>query len=302
MILTESRHRRRRTTKNDRDEGYHRPLVQRHSLLWWVYHHVNFSSFSLLERTYKKTKKKLKKWGGPSRPSRPACDGLVKVGFLHMVGAPVATKGRSNDYSYWMLNVCMCVCVCVCVCVSCQICCLWPSSFSIFSGSVEILRLLQRRFSSLSSQPIAQTGRMILSLFSWTLSVRQIQIVLIKRFISFTWISHSGYLFIINYDTDNRITHALTYARACVHTHTHTYMHTSAHAPPPPHTHTCAQTFTEISHRRLQSLLQVYCPSTSLHNVATCCARSFWLRMAQICQPWHAMACLAFMSQCRVAR
>ena len=55
--------------------------------MWWVYHHVNFCSFSLLERTYKKKKKKkLKKWGGPSRPSRPACDGLAVVAHSHLEG------------------------------------------------------------------------------------------------------------------------------------------------------------------------------------------------------------------------
>ena len=46
---------------NDRDEGDHRPLV-------WVYHHVNFWSFSLLERTYKKKKKKAEKVGRPEPP------------------------------------------------------------------------------------------------------------------------------------------------------------------------------------------------------------------------------------------
>ena len=40
-------------------------------------------------------KKKAEKWGGSSRPSRPACDGL---------------------------GVCVCVCVCACVCVCVYVC------------------------------------------------------------------------------------------------------------------------------------------------------------------------------------
>ena len=81
VILTESRHRRRRTTKNDRDEGDHRPLVQRHSLCDECIITSIFVLFLCLRKPTKKKKKKkkLKKWGGLSRPSRPACDGLVTM-------------------------------------------------------------------------------------------------------------------------------------------------------------------------------------------------------------------------------
>ena len=86
VILTESRHRCRRTTKNDRDEGDHRPLVQRHSLCDECIITSIFVLFLCLreptKKKKKKKKKKLKKWGGPSRPSRPACDGLAVVDVI----------------------------------------------------------------------------------------------------------------------------------------------------------------------------------------------------------------------------
>ena len=58
---------------NDRDEGDHRPLV-------WVYHHVNFWSFSLLERTYKKKKKSWKSGAARAAPAAPRATALEMEG------------------------------------------------------------------------------------------------------------------------------------------------------------------------------------------------------------------------------
>ena len=77
VILTESRHRRRRTTKNDRDEGDHRPLVQRHSLCDECIITSIFVLFLCLREPTKKKKKKLKSGAARAAPAAPRATALI---------------------------------------------------------------------------------------------------------------------------------------------------------------------------------------------------------------------------------
>ena len=101
VILTESRHRRRRTTKYDRDEGDHRPLVQRHSLCDECIITSFFVLFLCLREPTKKKKKKAERVGRPEPPQPPRvrrpCQPDASRFVVHVIGmscGPMWTQGR----------------------------------------------------------------------------------------------------------------------------------------------------------------------------------------------------------------
>ena len=93
VIQTESRHRPRRTTKNDRDEGDHRPLFKDTRCCDECIITSIFVLFLSLREPTKKKKKKAEKVGRPEPPQPPRvtataliCGGIVVLNDLEEFG------------------------------------------------------------------------------------------------------------------------------------------------------------------------------------------------------------------------